>query len=359
MLKVYKVENKPKILYLYAEIMGYTLATIKFLKDLGFEIHVVYWDQKKVSSFQFEKIDGIKFYPRSHFNSTSLKKISLSLKPDIVVVSGWQDFGYLKILRSLRNNGSKIISGFDAHWKGTFKQIILSRFNFLVQIFYEYAWIAGSFQIEYARKLGFKKEKIVYDLYSANLELFNSFFKKNNLSKKNKFPHKFIYVGRFEKEKSLDILINAWLKIKNRKDWELHLIGEGSMYDKLIDINDIFLHSFLQPDDFEEIISQTGCFILPSSYEPWGVVIHEFSAAGFPIICSDNCGAGASFLINGYNGIKFKSGNIDSLMESIKQIINLQDHQLYNMSQNSNLIAQKINPTTSAYNLVSILNKSI
>jgi hypothetical protein len=63
MLKVYKVENKPKILYLYAEVMGYTLTTIKFLKNLGFEIQVVYWDEKKVTSFHFENIDGIKFYP--------------------------------------------------------------------------------------------------------------------------------------------------------------------------------------------------------------------------------------------------------------------------------------------------------
>ena len=353
------MQEKPRILYLYAEIMGYTLSTINHLKDLGYEIHIVYWDKRKISSFRFENIEGIKFYPRSQFDNIFLKNLSISLKPDIVVVSGWQDFGYLKILRLLRSNGSKIISGFDAQWKGTFKQNILFCLNFLVQYFYEYAWIAGPYQFEYARKLGFKKEKIVYDLYSANLDLFNSFFQKNIIAKKNKFPHKFIYVGRFEKEKSLDILINAWGNINNKKDWELHLIGEGTMYDKLLGNNDIFLHTFLQPEGFEDIISQTGCFILPSSYEPWGVVIHEFSAAGFPIICSDNCGAGATFLINGYNGIKFKSGNINSLVESILKIINTDDHELYNMSHNSNLLAQKINPITSANNLVSILNKSI
>jgi glycosyltransferase involved in cell wall biosynthesis len=351
------MQEKPRILYLYAEIMGYTLSTINHLKDLGYEIHIVYWDKRKISSFQFENIEGIKFYPRSQYNSNLLKKLALSLKPDIVVVSGWQDFGYIKILRILRKNGSKIITGFDAHWKGTFKQRILFYLNFLVQYFYEYAWVAGAFQYEYARKLGFNKEKIIFDLYSANLDLFNSYFEKNKINKQNKFPRKFIYVGRFEKEKSLDLLIKAWKKIKNKHDWELHLIGEGSIYDKLKDIDDIYLHSFLQPKNFEEIISQSGCFILPSSYEPWGVVIHEFSAAGFPIICSDNCGAGSSFLINGYNGFKFKTGNIDSLAECIVKVIMTKDNELYNMSVNSNLLAQKINPITSANNLVSILIK--
>lgn len=36
-----------KILYLYTEVMGYTVATIEELKQNGAEIHLVHWDKKK------------------------------------------------------------------------------------------------------------------------------------------------------------------------------------------------------------------------------------------------------------------------------------------------------------------------
>ena len=43
------LENKV-ILYLYAEVMGYTISTIEELCKLGYEIHVLHWDKKKLSN---------------------------------------------------------------------------------------------------------------------------------------------------------------------------------------------------------------------------------------------------------------------------------------------------------------------
>ena len=41
-----------KILYLYAEVMGYTMATIRKLSERGNEVHVVHWDHKKLTPYQ-------------------------------------------------------------------------------------------------------------------------------------------------------------------------------------------------------------------------------------------------------------------------------------------------------------------
>lgn len=43
------------------------------------------------------------------------------------------------------------------------------------------------------------------------------------------------------------------------------------------------------------LMKQCGVFILPSRIEPWGVVVHEFSAAGFPLLLSDQVGSAESF----------------------------------------------------------------
>ncbi len=54
-------------------------------------------------------------------------------------------------------------------------------------------------------------------------------------------------------------------------------------------------------------IQKSGCFILPSIFEPWAVVIHEFACAGLPIIATEVCGATPHFVINGFNGLSIKS----------------------------------------------------
>ena len=40
-------------------------------------------------------------------------------------------------------------------------------------------------------------------------------------------------------------------------------------------LSDIEVRDFLQPHDLVKMIDSTGCFVLPSRFEPWGVVVHE------------------------------------------------------------------------------------
>ena len=86
-------------------------------------------------------------------------------------------------------------------------------------------------------------------------------------------------------------------------------------------------------------------------------MLHEFSAAGLPIICSDVCGAAPTFLINGYNGYIFQNENEDDLMNKIDTLINKNDDELIKMAINSHHLGQRLDPITSAYKLLSFLNK--
>ena len=35
--------------------------------------------------------------------------------------------------------------------------------------YFSHGWVAGIYQFEYDRKLGFEKDKIIFDLYSADI----------------------------------------------------------------------------------------------------------------------------------------------------------------------------------------------
>ena len=56
--------------------------------------------------------------------------------------------------------------------------------------------------------------------------------------------------------------------------------ANGPLKEQLQNHDDIKVIDFVQPEEFENIIKQSGCLLLPSIKEPWALVLHEFSAAG-------------------------------------------------------------------------------
>jgi glycosyltransferase involved in cell wall biosynthesis len=241
---------------------------------------------------------------------------------------------------------------------GSLRQIVASfGFPLVRDFFFSHAWVTGPYQYEFARKIGFNKRNIIFNCYSADVALFNSAYYASKEIKKSKYPHRFLFAGRYEKEKGIDILINAWRKIGDKKkDWELHFIGNGSLESYLKQQKDIAVMSFMQPDQLIEEIRNYGCFVLPSRFEPWALVLHEFSAAGLPIICSDVCGAAPVFVTPKVNGYVFRSDDVNALENKMMKIINSSDQELIVMSENAHQSGQKITPETSAANFLSILN---
>lgn len=346
-----------KILYLYAEVMGYTMASIQALSDQGAEIHVIHWDHKKLTPYKAPEWPNVHMYERSKMNVHDIVKLAEELDPDITVVSGWQDKDYLVVSKKLRKQGGIVVVGFDDQWHATSRQYLaslLGKFGYFSK-FFSHAWVSGAFQYEYARRIGFEKQQIIYDLYSADLNLFEQAYKSSFEKKKNQYPHRFLFVGRFEAVKGLDTLLEAWRLIGDkREDWELHLIGNGSMKSQLESTPGVIIKDFMQPEFLLDEVANAGCFVLPSNSEPWGVVVHEFVAAGMPVIVSDVVGAASTFLISGTNGYSFKVNDPKALANCMKRIIAAPSEALLSMADISNKLAYRITPQTSANNLLSL-----
>jgi glycosyltransferase involved in cell wall biosynthesis len=335
--------------------MGYTLATIKELSQLGHEIHIIHWNNKKITPFAINQITNVFFYNRSDLSKNAISVLLEKINPSIVVVSGLMDMAYLWAISKSRNKKIPIIMALDTQWNGTIKQYFAVSLGILgiFKFFFSHAWVPGVFQFEFARKIGFSKNQIIYNLYSADINIFSEF---NKRSEAKDYPHRFIFVGRLEESKGLKLLLEAWHSIEsNRKDWELHIIGNGALSDFLKNKKNIFVKNFLQPETLVNELKMSGCLILPSTYEPWGVIVHESTAAGLPLILSNKVGARTEFLISGLNGYIFKNKNAIDLAEKLLLFINKSDDELFEMSKHSNYLSTKISPQSSAMNLLSIL----
>ena len=270
------------------------------------------------------------------------------------------DNGYLRAIRTLRKQGVPVVTAFDDIWFKTFRQRVASiLFPFIKPFFFSHAWVAGPYQYEFAKRLGFKNNEIIFNCLCADTVLFNLVYSESILNKKANYPHKFLYIGRFEKVKGVDILVQAWRKIKARnesKDWELTLVGNGALYESITAFSEINIINFLQPDELAIEIKKYGCFILPSRFEPWALVLHEFAAAGFPIICSDVCGAVPVFVTKNYNGYTCKPNDVDDLEKQMLKIINASDIELFSIANKSHDMGQKITPELSAASFMSVIN---
>jgi glycosyltransferase involved in cell wall biosynthesis len=223
--------------------------------------------------------------------------------------------------------------------------------------YFTHAWVAGSRQAEYASRLGFARASLVYDFYSADIGQFATVEVARMQAGGTTRRRRFLFVGRFEPVKGLDTLLGAWRRLEGeRSGWELHLVGSGSLAATLGAMPGVTVKPFAQSTALVTEFAEAGCFILPSKFEPWGVVVHEAAAAGLPIIASSAVGAADTFLISGHNGYTFRAGESAHLAEMMRRVIAATDGALAAMGLASSRLSTRITPETSAANLAGLLS---
>lgn len=352
------INKKIKILFLYTEIAGYVVACLEKLCELhpNVEIHLVRYPVNKEAPFNFELGNRFFVYQRKEFNLKQLEELTNKICPSIIVCSGWIDKDYLKICK-LFYGKCKTILTLDNIWKNTFKQNvarIISRISLLN--FFHFCWVPGDPQYQYARRLGFKPNKILSGFYSADYDFFKKNYLENFGKKLDRFPHRFIYVGRYYEFKGIKDLWQAYIELKTEmpNDWELWCLGVGDI--DPVEFKGIKHFGFIQPKEMLDYVNQTGVFILPSHKEPWGVVVHEFAISGFPLVCSDEVGAATTFIREEENGYIYKSGDVSLLKEKMKAIILKSDPELIAMGKASSLRSEIITPEIWGRTLLNVLN---
>ncbi len=343
-----------KFVFLYTEIATYFLACCNELAKYG-EVHIVRWPTNKEAPFNFEFSKNINIYNKADYSFDELQHLILNIKPSLIVCSGWIDKDYLKISKPYFNQIPTIMTC-DTHWKGTLKQhlaTVVSRVTLLKT--FSHAWVPGQIQKKYVSKLGFKTANILTNFYSCDINYFNQIYENQKLIKQQVFPKRLLYVGRYYDFKGIKELWQAFveLQVENPNNWELWCLGVGDI--EPIKHPKIKHFGFVQPKDLENYSNKTGVFILPSKFEPWGVVVHEYAAAGFPLLLSTEVGASECFLKENNNGFLFNPNSISEIKLAMQKIFAKTDVELVAMGVQSHNIAQCITPQTWAENICKLL----
>lgn len=360
-----------KVLYLYTELLGYNLPIFeRLVNDYGATVDVIHWSQNKLTPFiPRENTDSkkITFHDRSAFSSADMVDFAVKLAPDLVYVTGWMDKGYFPVLRTLKSMGVPIVAGLDSQWTGSLRQQLGSMLIRWVykKRYYSYVWVPGPLQYEYAARIGFHKSEIICNLLSGNSDLFGQASLALDKEKLTHYPQNFLYVGRFAQAKGIDILITAFdiYKEKYQGIWGLTCIGNGPMLDLLTHAKDkhadLIVESFMTQAELMSRAKLAGAFVLPSRYEPWGVVAHEFSAAGLPLVFSECVGARSQFLIDQLNGYTFYGESAEDLAYKMHLMSSHSDEKLLSMGRMSAHLASQITPDITTASLMSVMSPKL
>ncbi len=141
-------------------------------------------------------------------------------------------------------------------------------------------------------------------------------------------PPQLLYVGRLEYEKGIQEAIAALPRIRRaHPGTTLTVAGDGTQQEWLIE--QARKHKVLKAtrfvgrlghDDLVRALHTADAAVLPSHYEPFGIVALEAAATGTPLVTSNVGGLGEA-VINGQTGMSFAPRDVVGLAAAVRAVL--------------------------------------
>ena len=163
-----------------------------------------------------------------------------------------------------------------------------------------------------------------FSFLENKIEIIPHYFKPikpNNDNKQNEFGNFFLFLGRGEQNKRIDLLIHAFDKIET--DYQLLLtIDKNEISSSLIDIvnknSRIHLLGRVTEEKKQNLLAKCTAMILPTDYEAFGIVNFEASFYKKPLLLTE---LEIFKSILNSNGVIYFENNLDAIEKAIRKIL--------------------------------------
>jgi len=263
---------------------------------------------------------------------------------DVINLPGYNALYCWALLPWLKLKGKKVITTVDSNIYDRTRTPLKEFIKRFYLKFTDLVFCYGTLQVEYLESLGVPKHKIHIRRQATGnsklKELYKPGIKENSI----------LYVGRLSKEKNLERLIMAVGKM-DIGNWKLDIVGTGVEEDHLKKVvrenkfSNIVFHGGKSYTDVIEYYSRSKIFVLPSTSEPWGLVVHEAMLCDNAILVSQRCGCSKDLVENGENGFTFDPYSIDDLRQKLNLLLK---EDLKAFGKHSGKLIEKYTPENSA-----------
>ncbi len=264
-----------------------------------------------------------------------MKSLDL-LAPEAVAIPGWGTPAAVSALRWCLRRGSRALllsesTRQDSPRRWTTEQVkrrVLSLFDACV--------VGGIRHREYVLELGLAKDQV----FSSCDVVDNDHFSRGAANAKTEaeklratldLPENyFLACARFVPKKNLAFLIcsfGRYTKCSSGSPWNLVLVGDGPLRSQLQQAasdagveSRVIFRGFQQYEALPAYYGLAGALVLPSTSEPWGLVVNEAMATGLPVLVSTACGCAPDLVKNGVNGYTFDPSDESALADLLAEV---------------------------------------
>ena len=316
-----------KVYAILIEPASYTIDRNKMVYE---PLNIDYCYLKSSSLASNVKNDAISI---EYFNL--IKKIcfirKILIQNDIVIMNGYVHFEFFALLFLNTFFRKKIGIDSDTQYslpKNRFKKWIkIGYLNFIFRKKNIYG-LAGGTKKHFDLFLNFGMPRS--HVYLMPMMVNNLKFENGNYQSKSKNPFNFIFVGRIVEQKNIRVLIDSFISVsKKHSNARLIIVGDGnllqSFQNEFAHIEKIIFSGAKFDKDLMEIYKKAHVLVLPSLYEPWGLVVNEALSAGLPVIVSEQVGASHDLVLKPNTGFVLNNNEPNELIEKMMELIENED----------------------------------
>jgi glycosyltransferase involved in cell wall biosynthesis len=246
-------------------------------------------------------------------------------RPHVVVVGGWNQPAFWQALAWARVRRRPLVTwvestsrdaraaGRATEWA---KRLLLAGSSgFLVP---------GRASREYLEELGVPEARIAWAPNAVDEEVFG---RRVALAQREREQLRrrlgldeptFLYVGRLDEEKGVDILLEAVRDVPA----SLVVAGDGAQGEQLRQAASARVRFLgrLHRDELVAWYAAADAFVLPSRSDQWGMVLNEAAAAGLPLVATEAPGAAWDLVEDGVNGYRVPAGDAGELAAALRRV---------------------------------------
>jgi glycosyltransferase involved in cell wall biosynthesis len=211
----------------------------------------------------------------------------------------------------------------------------------------------GTRNREFYERYGASEDRIFATPYSVDDEFFLTHARELNHRKRqlkqregiNPDIPAILFSGKLIEQKRPFDLLKAFADARRTLNASLLFVGDGTQRREMESfvreraIPDVHFLGFRNQCELPACYAMADLFVLPSAWEPWGLVVNEAMCFGLPVIVSNHVGAAPDLVEDGVNGYVYPAGDCKMLADKLETVLR-NDSLRHQMGQRSAALIQ-------------------
>lgn len=327
-------------------IGGYELAcfdTVEYLKNAGHDVYILTGDYKECSqNFQrvYRKLKYIDYsnpsfldkFKIEEFNYNITKDVISKINPDLVYIWSLRLVSLAPLWAVEQTKVKKVFEIGDFWMKGFLSNSFMSKIKRSIKQVIPF-FKSVEVKIDPIISVSNWMKEEMKELYGSQqiFQIPNGTKITKEKVEKNSVMMRYMFCGRLDYSKGLDLAIKALSNLKDKKvqDFQFHIYGDGDktyikrckQMIKILNLEDeVFFHG--KCDNLEKEYKKNHVLLMPTRMrEPFGLVLIEAMNYGVVCLATNDYGP-AEIIDDKKNGLLFSALSVDDLTSKILLIHN-------------------------------------